>query len=281
MYQFDNLKKFIEEELKIDTSNAKGLFETVTERLTHADVKDNLDFDDEPGILYTNKKGQEKRGFLFIEIFDPTVWLERYGTDLPKFHVTNCSTIERQRQRRNFDGHYVFSNRPVTNVKNAKGEDCDIQLCGNCFKDVNYKITRGLSTTNFCNQYLSSPDYSSDLTERDMPEQSNKALFTRGYTPDWDSSSREYRESQKFTCENCSINLSNNFLDAYYLETHHVNLNKSDNSRDNLKCLCVLCHANMDEVHRKNYSVGNNFLKVQNFKAAFYKELKEINNPYL
>ena len=60
------------------------------------------------------------------------------------------------------------------------------------------------------------------------------------YSIDWDEISQKYREQQNYTCENCQINLSHS---KKYLHVHHINEVKSDNDFNNLKVLCIKCHA--------------------------------------
>ena len=43
-----------------------------------------------------------------------------------------------------------------------------------------------------------------------------------------------------------------------YMHVHHKNGDKLNNKENNLQCLCLYCHANVDERHKKNLTTGAN-----------------------
>jgi len=63
----------------------------------------------------------------------------------------------------------------------------------------------------------------------------------QGYVREWRGISFNYRRLKKWTCEDCGINLKNH---KHLLHTHHIDRNKTNNSHENFKALCVPCHAN-------------------------------------
>lgn len=68
---------------------------------------------------------------------------------------------------------------------------------------------------------------------------------------------------------------------GYYLDPHHISGNKTNNNPSNLKCLCSLCHSNVDDNHRRNFSVGLGQKRVNDFISIHKDKLIEIGNPYL
>ena len=91
-----------------------------------------------------------------------------------------------------------------------------------------------------------------------------------GYTKDWEAVSRAYRTKKDFSCEACGLHIENE-LDRMYLHTHHINGNKIDNREHNLRCLCVRCHANVDENHQQRLTTGANRVIYDEFCRKYPK----------
>ena len=58
-------------------------------------------------------------------------------------------------------------------------------------------------------------------------------------------------------------------FDRMYWETHHKNGDKLNNNDSNLECLCISCHADVDDCHRANFSKGANLAKLNSFKQKY------------
>jgi hypothetical protein len=83
-----------------------------------------------------------------------------------------------------------------------------------------------------------------------LPNKSAALLDHRNYTDDWREVSRKMRESVRWRCSQCNVNLSS--LQGL-LQVHHVNHIRSDNRAENLKVLCLQCHSNQPaHEHMKN-----------------------------
>ena len=89
-----------------------------------------------------------------------------------------------------------------------------------------------------------------------------------GYVKDWEQISRRYREYHNYTCERCGLQITNPW-DRQFMQVHHRNGIKTDNNGKNLECLCIRCHANVDDVHRKNFSKGDNFFRLNDFNEKY------------
>lgn len=75
-----------------------------------------------------------------------------------------------------------------------------------------------------------------------------------GYIINWQQVSKAYRATMKYKCENCSYKL-NDMQFSRFIQTHHIDsYDKLNNKRSNLKCLCVKCHSEVDDYHRKQFS---------------------------
>ncbi len=62
------------------------------------------------------------------------------------------------------------------------------------------------------------------------------------YPPGWKKRSRGYRQSRRFICERCGVDLSHP-RHQEYLDTHHRDFDKNNNMDSNLRALCILCHS--------------------------------------
>ena len=84
----------------------------------------------------------------------------------------------------------------------------------------------------------------------------------------------------------CGIQITNPF-DQRFIQVHHKNGKKVDNRPSNLQCLCIKCHANIDENHRHRFGRGGNKRDLDDFinrygeeerhaKSEFDKELETL-----
>ena len=65
------------------------------------------------------------------------------------------------------------------------------------------------------------------------------------------------------------------------MHTHHKNGNKLINRKENLECLCVLCHANTDENHKQNFDKNRMQIELTSFVEKYRQQLTEIVNKYI
>lgn len=276
LYDFKELKDFVQLHLGVDSDRIVSNFKPITERLTKSELDDSVVIDFE-GITFTDKKGNKHKGFLYIEGGYSQRTIEQTGTRLPKFHILNCQTIKEQRQRKNFNGHYVFTTEVIT-MEDVDGVVKDLILCGNCNR-INSNTNRGMTTSEYRESFLLNDQIEGEFFEVELPK--NVTTDFWGYTPEWYETSRNYRMKKKFTCEDCGINLNQNLVNGYYLETHHIDGNPKNNDEDNFRCLCVLCHASVDKFHKENYSRGSSRQKLSDFIKFFEDQLRRVGNRHL
>ena len=92
--------------------------------------------------------------------------------------------------------------------------------------------------------------------------------------PGWDPFSRAYRAEKDNRCESCGIQLQGE--NTYYLDPHHIDKDRRNNEKSNLRVLCVLCHANQQgHQHMLQHK------RVAELKGKFASALKKCNNPYI
>lgn len=277
IYDFNDLKLFVKRHLGIDPDTINSKFKPITEKLTRAELDKRVEIDLD-GIFFLDKKGNKHKGFLYIESGYSQRTIDKAKTSVPKFHIVNCETIQSQKQRQNFNGHYVFSNESIEMEDRYDGVVKELEICGNCVK-LHDEVHRGMKTSEYREKIILSDEKEGNFFDSELPKDVSTDFW--GYTHDWDETSKNYRIKKKFTCEACGINLNQNLVNGYYLETHHLDGNPKNNDEDNLKCLCVLCHASFDQFHKENYSKGSGRQKLIDFIKLFEDELRRLNNPHL
>jgi hypothetical protein len=179
---------------------------------------------------------------------------DAYPNQEPKFHISDCRTIQEFRKNGNLNkrfvntqntsGKFLIKRESILKkgVYNEKFEE--LKVCKNCLKKLNYKnlndvsliernqIYRGFSIQTFLEEYDPSFSVLPKYTEHTKPYNT--------YTESWEDISRNYRESKNYTCEKCGINFSGH---KDWLHTHHIDGDKTNNSIENLKALCKWCHS--------------------------------------
>ena len=172
---------------------------------------------------------------------------------LNKFHVSDCSTLQQMWRQGRYE-RYVVATRSdglfIVNFLGAYGHgsqednvECRLYVCKNCLTRLNYR--------GYCRRRYEQDDirntfkldefferYASEITR--VPTETDTSASLNEYTSDWDQVSRRYKEMMGWRCEVCLINLRDmpEFLDA-----HHINGLRNDNNDENLRALCVGCHA--------------------------------------
>lgn len=219
--------------------------------LSHKD----LEFD-EIGYFQRSKKN----GFTRLGIFLPEYNDKQFGS-YPALHIYNCNTTDdlSRRMRVTLSSHNTFYSRDQN-----KSITTTLEICKKCARNLRNKYSLKLGTNTFNNFVLA-------LEENDRTKQ--KITDNRGYILNWQQVSYCYRDSKEFTCEKCSFTIKEE-KNKKFLHTHHVSGDKRNNQRHNLQCLCVTCHSEVDDHHRKKFALDGlkqlteftEFLEKQNKK---------------
>jgi hypothetical protein len=243
-------------------------------KLSLAEIKKNSNYFFEPieninysqveieGNRFFYKKGED--AFMMFSYKYETFILK--NEKLPSFHVCNCETMKK------YSG-FVFSSKMPVKVycSNRKMELDELQklpLCGNCIRESQksfYKfLAKGKPWFDYVLEYARSNGEIATKTNKD------------GYVIMWKQISEAIREKASYCCSNCSMNLKN---ERYFLEVHHLDYDKKNNHYNNLKPLCVLCHATVDPNHLLNFKSEpfkvNNFIE-KNSKYIRIHNLKSL-----
>jgi ribosomal protein L40E len=196
---------------------------------------------------------------------------------LPSFHVSNCKTLRRMRAGGRYE-RYVVSQRTDGKFKmnflysssTLQSEICELKVCRDCLGFLSYK---GYSHTNHrsrrdeihsafsLNEYFMC--YPKSLIVA-LPTHTDDTAPLNHYRTGFRETSARYRSENDWICENlqCRVDLSHPSLHKY-LHTHHLNAEKYDDRRENLRALCIRCHAEEPmHAHLKKSPDYGEFMKV-------------------
>lgn len=184
-----------------------------------------------------------------------------------RVHVAECSIIELMREKgrlkrydiiSRIDGSFPVFGYDADNEENPEVEgSTDLSVCKSCLKVLNYqgynthpkklnnKVFDNFSFEQFFETYSS---YFKGLPAKIAKSSTN-------YTDDWYSISSKLRNELDYKCEQCNVDLHS---DKTLLHTLHINGNKANNKRSNLKVLCADClkkHARRESVYIGNAEI--------------------------
>lgn len=263
LYAFSNLAQRLSQ-LGYPEPTESG-FRVIRRDLTQEEQAGNIDFR-EDGIYLTIDE-QEYKGYMYLKYPD----VSRFG--FPKFHITNCQTVIGQRNRGQFDGRYFWHNSNTVTIEDRTN--------GQVYENIN------LDLCSFCRSQSSITDYSDtqvffslldQQAQEDISQDVEVDIF--GYTLDWQQISREFRKEKEYTCESCGIKVDEP-SDRRFIHVHHKSGNKLNNRRNNLECVCVLCHANKDATHEQNFEGRRMQAEIRAFTEKYREQLEELGNEYL
>jgi hypothetical protein len=252
----------------------KGLLAKQITKLTLREIKKNSNYFFEPienvryaevdkeGKHFFYRKGEDQ--YLMFS-YKYRTFIEKNGK-LPSFHVCNCKTMKE------YSGFVLASKMPVKvycrNRNQELQEPQRLPLCGNCVlesqKGLYKMVARGKPWYDYVLDYASSNNKIAKTTKTD------------GYGVMWKQISEAVREKNNYCCNKCSLDLSD---EKYFLEVHHIDKIKTNNQYNNLKPLCVLCHATVDAGHLFNFS--KHPIKINSFIEKYIEHIRNHNSKNL
>lgn len=172
----------------------------------------------------------------------------------PKFHVANCRTLKDMRSNNRF-GRYVIANKDtglfsVRTKQGGKMIEKKLSVCQNCLDYLSFssfelnweesrrrQVVKAFSIKRFFDLYPKSLHY-------EIPRHNELTAPANDYPINFSQISYEYRNSCGWKCENesCGVVLGQSEY-RKFLHVHHSDGQKNNNSKQNLKALCLHCHA--------------------------------------
>jgi len=264
LIRFDNFATALEHH-GIHVGEAKDAYREISsEEVTLREIREgSMEFEDN-GIFVKMPDGSKQQVFLYKRSYD----IAAYGK--PRYHICKCQTIESFMNSRGEIPEYRKSNTmPVMVIDRSDGnkdkEVNGLPLCGYCARLLG-NIGRGMTSDAFVEIMRKAHPQ-----EKEPPRDLKVDMF--GYTEDWHTISQAYREKHHFTCENCGVQVDP--LESEYMHVHHISGDKTDNSEDNLQCLCIKCHSEVNATHVHNFARRSQQLLIAEFERKYGKQRKE------
>jgi len=183
-----------------------------------------------------------------------------------RYHLFMCKHVEvwrnNMRKSSRADGLMVYV---LNNQRNGSGEyranerkkGRSLKLCKLCRNQLPWKERINLDLS----QYMKSGPF------RESFEQISDFRFEdqipNQYAADWLKVANKVKELRNWTCELCRINLGKSTNTRSFLQVHHKDRKRYNNTLTNLEALCLSCHA---KFHPENPRLKNKAHELEKMK---------------
>ena len=253
------LTNFIELEEVVNTLNIEIVAKTELEIFETEGLDTDLSdvYTSEYGELYTILSNGEIRKNI-IHICNPREYKGKYT--LPKFHIFDCQKITEMKNN-NRKHRYKKASNPEGDfiVYTPNESQVSLNICGFCLRQYNSIYAHYKTVDDFnIREYLQEPmKHSNPSMEVDI----DITTIPDDYIDNWDNISYKRKQYYNWRCQECHIDLSDKRV-RRFLHTHHMDANRSNNSYENLKVVCIECHSNeFQHTHMKSSPDYHEFLR--------------------
>lgn len=170
---------------------------------------------------------------------------------IPRFHIANCSTLLEMKSNGRFARYVVSESEDgsfFVRMNEGPLSKMKLPVCQNCLEKLSWKgfskdvmssrakqeAVDTFSIQEFFRKYPHS-------LHPEIPKQKAETAPANEYPLNWDEISSSLRQQLGFICQSCNLVVGE--TNKRYLHVHHINGVKKDCRVENLKCLCVSCHA--------------------------------------
>lgn len=197
-----------------------------------------------------------QQGYLYYKNYA----IARFGN--PKAHLVACQAIQKQQKKGYLQGQYYWNNIGLAKlIDKTTGEKsrANLEVCKYCIKLLEGQqenVPKDTATFEAQQRVFNAKYYQPTL----RPIQ----VGYYGYSSNWSQISRKYRSSKNYTCQKCQFSILDK-SDQKFIHVDHIDGNKLNNHPKNLQVLCILCHAQKDALHKRNFSKGTGKLALNQF----------------
>lgn len=198
-----------------------------------------------------------------IHIVDISSWRENWG--YPRFHIYECEKIKEMSMRgRNhrYKASKGKDNKFYLIKKDKKGNEF-LEICSYCLNKYNNQYNSNETKQSFpLKEWIENPTNDSDLPKVEL----DICTVPNRYTESWPKISRKRKEQEQYICQECGKDFSDKECKKF-LHVHHIDADKRNNTRENLKVLCIECHCKEhSHGHMKQNSMYKEWLISKCFK---------------
>lgn len=185
--------------------------------------------------------------------------------DLYKYHIYQCTTIStmfntgrkhRYKLNTREDGTFFYRFHDSNGQLLKENQNQKLNVCKNCLKKFlrkkyvsDYDVQK-FDLKEFHNQHNSFFNFDTSSLEKGENATPNV------YSPKWTKISNQMKSRFNYTCQECEWKPKNEYQKKF-IHTHHQNGDKANNYQENLKVLCIKCHADVDNYHTRIKSSQN------------------------
>jgi hypothetical protein len=176
--------------------------------------------------------------------------------DLPRFHVSDCDTLQEMRANKRYHIRYVVATRdsgifhvnlkPKNSPLYEKSEK-KLRVCQNCLDKINWddfvlkrhiehrrnEIVQAFTLQNYFQAY-------GKTFINEMPMHTDATSPENTYTKQFKQIAETIKRKRKYRCDKCGGDFSQY---KKYLHAHHIDGNQADDSERNIAILCIGDHA--------------------------------------